>query len=387
MAEVGPWKKWAALIIFAVQNAGAVLLMRYSKLLRAPPYSNLAAVMMQELVKLVVSTGLYMHECGGPIQMTRALQADIQTHSVEWFKLAVPSFLYTLQNVMLFVGAAHLEAAIAQVTYQSKIFFTAIFSVVLLRKELSTNQWIGIGILVVGVLCVQGIIDEIIPAANSAANAAAALASPPPATHTMLRGLGGNRTRGHSVHGSRQHRRLHTPPPGPPPPAEQVPLLGIGAMVLAAVCSSFASVFFEKMLKSPNKPSLWLRNIQLAAYSAIIALFTLLGTADPAIAARGYLHDFNGVTWAVVFTQSVGGIIVAVTIKYADNILRTFSQTVAVILGAFGSYFLFDFRFTASFNLGMLFVAIAIVLYGHQARTPEESYRSCVACCFAPAAL
>ena len=40
-------------------------------------------------------------------------------------------------------------------TYQSKIFFTAIFSVVLLGKRLSTNQWIGIGILVIGVLCAR----------------------------------------------------------------------------------------------------------------------------------------------------------------------------------------------------------------------------------------
>ena len=54
--EVPGWKKWGALIVFAVQNAGAVLLMRYSKLQHGPAYSNLAAVMMQELVKLGVST-------------------------------------------------------------------------------------------------------------------------------------------------------------------------------------------------------------------------------------------------------------------------------------------------------------------------------------------
>ena len=31
---------------------------------------------------------------------------------------------------------------------------------------------------------------------------------------------------------------------------------------LAAVCTAFASVYFEKMLKGASKPSLWLRNIQ-----------------------------------------------------------------------------------------------------------------------------
>jgi UDP-sugar transporter A1/2/3 len=37
--------------------------------------------------------------------------------------------------------------------------------------------------------------------------------------------------------------------------------------------------------------------------------------------------------------------------RYADNILRTFAQTVAVLFGAFGSYFLFDFQITTSFNV------------------------------------
>ena len=81
-----------------------------------------------------------------------------------------------------------------------------------------------------------------------------------------------------------------------------------------------------------------------------------------------------------MLSQSLGGIIVAVCIKFADNILRTFAQTVAVIFGAGGSYFLFDFQITASFNVGMVFVGIAIVLYGHAAQTPDESYRACVGC-------
>ena len=30
MGDVPAWKKWGALVVFAVQNAGAVLLMRHS---------------------------------------------------------------------------------------------------------------------------------------------------------------------------------------------------------------------------------------------------------------------------------------------------------------------------------------------------------------------
>ena len=49
-------------------------------------------------------------------------------------RVAVPALLYTVQNNMLYVGFANLEAAIGLVTYQSKIFFTGTFSLLLLGK-------------------------------------------------------------------------------------------------------------------------------------------------------------------------------------------------------------------------------------------------------------
>ena len=133
--EVPGWKKWGALVVFAVQNAGAVLLMRYSKLQNGPAYSNLAAVMMQELIKLGVSTVrpqsptsaprprhpraseiqlcartqplaepsprspqlLYANECRGVGAMVTALRVDLRDNAIEWLQLAVPAALYTLQ--------------------------------------------------------------------------------------------------------------------------------------------------------------------------------------------------------------------------------------------------------------------------------------------------
>ena len=37
----------------------------------------------------------------------------------------------------------------------------------------------------------------------------------------------------------------------------------------------------NQMLKGGKAPSLWLRNMQLAAYSALISVATILSTADP----------------------------------------------------------------------------------------------------------
>ena len=81
---------------------------------------------------------------------------------------------------------------------------------------------------------------------------------------------------------------------------EQSPALGFAAFIVAAVCTSFASVFFEKMLKGASKPSLWLRNIQLATYSTVIACVGLVGqrgvaaALSPSTLLAGFDHHVLG---------------------------------------------------------------------------------------------
>tara|TARA_B110001452_G_scaffold265046_1_gene269075 strand:+ start:2657 stop:3754 length:1098 start_codon:yes stop_codon:yes gene_type:complete len=323
-------KALGALAVCSLQNAGAFLLMRYSKLEKSK-YSNLVAVGVSELIKLGISLLLYAIECGGAISMARILLADVRERPAEWGQLAVPAVLYTIQNVLLYVGAANLDASQQQIVYQSKILFTALFSVLLLGRSLGQSQWLSMILLVLGVLCVQGAFDA---ADGSKASGDAADAA-----------------------------------------------LGLGAMLGAAACSAFASVYFESKLKGARKPSLWLRNVQLASYSGVIAALAIVVTGEPrptaAVAHPGLLHGFTGMTWAVVLTQSVGGIVVAVTIKYADNILRNFSLTVSVILGTLGSYALFGLKLTSTYLLGVVLVLVAMGLFssGPDA-TPVDACRS-----------
>lgn len=322
------WQGWAALAIFAVQNGAAVLIMRYSKIYGAQ-YSSQVAVFMQEAaIKLPVCMLLYAAECGGFLQSIRAIMTDLKERPTEWAQLAVPALLYTVQNTMLYVGYANVEAAIGQITYQTKILWTALFSVLILGKKLSANQWLALCVLAFGVVAVQ-ITPQ--PAATHASS------------HTALADKhGGKRRGGGHVHDSHGRGLAETNL------AAQNPMLGIGALVVAALCTAFASVYFEKMLKGASKPSLWLRNIQLAVYCSIIAAFGVLAKGDEMIDKHGWLYGFNTFTWLSVIWQAGGGILVAVTIKYADNILRGFSQGLALIFGAIGSYFLFNFQITCA---------------------------------------
>ena len=117
------WKAWAALAIFVGQNAAASLLMRWNKSV-APVYSNSVAVLMQELaVKLPLSFVLYAWDTGGA--PFRSIREDLRERGDEWAKLSIPALFYTVQNIMMYVGYANLEAAVGMVTYQTKIIFSA----------------------------------------------------------------------------------------------------------------------------------------------------------------------------------------------------------------------------------------------------------------------
>ena len=319
-----PWAGWLALITFAIQNGFAVLIMRWSKVYAPEPYSSQVAVLMQECaVKLPISTMFYVFECQGALAACRSLIRDLRSHPREWAQLAVPAILYTVQNTLLYIGYANVEAAVGMVTYQSKILWTALFSILVLEKRLSPAQWAALLVLALGVVSVQGNAES------------------------------GGASRGEHKRHTHSARTAHAGP-------EQFPALGIAALVGAAVCTSFASVYFEKMIKGASKPSLWLRNIQLALYSSLIAVGGLLLSDDGQLAQRGLMGGFGPAVWASVMWQALGGIVVAVTIKYADNILRGFSQAIALIIGAIGSALLFEFRLTVLFWFGMILVIVAV---------------------------
>ncbi len=306
-----------ALATFVVQHALGALLVRYTKTQQEEEYSSTVAVLMQEVaVKLPLSLILYAIENRGVCAMLKAVRRDMGDYTLEWAQMAVPAIVYTVQMNLLYVGYEHLEAAIGQLVYQTKILFTAIFSVVILSRKLTVNQWLALSMLMSGVICVQGF-DK-------------------PRKASGKEG--------------------------------QIPLLGTIALALAAACSAFASVYLEKMIKCDRKPSLWLRNIQLALYGTIAAAIGVAAKYD----GTAMFSGFNALVWISIVWQAGGGLIVALTIKYADNLLRCFAQAGAIILIAIISYFLLDFVITPVFCFGVMLVILAIFLYGARSKNPRE---------------
>lgn len=87
------------------------------------------------------------------------------------------------------------------------------------------------------------------------------------------------------------------------------------------------------------------------------------GDADT-ITQQGFFHGYTGITVAVVLVGALGGMVTAVVIKYADNILKGFATSIAIIISCVISIFLFDFVLTVKFVLGTACVNYAVYLYG-----------------------
>ena len=98
----------------------------------------------------------------------------------------------------------------------------------------------------------------------------------------------------------------------------------------------------------------------------------------PAIAesGKGFFVGYSGVVWAVVLLQAGGGLLVAMVVKYADNILKGFATSLSILFSCTVSYFLFNFQANAQFSLGAVLVVYSAYIYGSSPAPPPNAKAS-----------
>lgn len=197
-------------------------------------------------------------------------------------------------------------------TYQLKVFTTVLFFRILLHRVLTPKHWTALFLLFVGVVAAQ------VDPGNSA---------------NTLEGL------------------------------EQKPFFGLICVITACVLSGFSGVFFELVLKSTQK-TIVMRNIQLSVCGILASLAQAYLQEREVISNHGFLFGYDGYVWAVILVQSLGGLLVAAVVRYADNILKTFATSVAIVLTLVSSVLLFGTPLTVHLVVGNVLVITATVFYG-----------------------
>ena len=82
------------------------------------------------------------------------------------------------------------------------------------------------------------------------------------------------------------------------------------------------------------------------------------------IRAHGFLFGYDALVWTLVALQSLGGLMVALVIKFADNIVKGFATSASIVLACAISIFAFDFTITWQFAIGTAFVIASVWIYG-----------------------
>lgn len=304
------WLQFSSLIALTLQSASLKLMTREA---RTQPelFISSTAVLMAEVGKSLVCFGLlFLEEPSVYVFCTKV--SHVWKNPVDSLKIALLAVTYYIQNILFYVALTHLDAVVAQITYQFRVLTTAFCCCIILSKKVTIVQWLSLIVLLCGILLS---VSQTYQSESSNGNASGNI------------------------------------------------FLGLSAVLTGCAISSTGSVYFEKVLKDTMDVSLWVRNLQLSLTTIPISFIQTMLTDGDLIERQGFFYGYSPLVWSCVALQVCGGLIVALVIRYADNILKTFATSFAIILVCICSVVILKLPLDPDMILGVILVITALLLY------------------------
>ncbi len=251
--------KWISLVLLILQSTVLVLAISYSRFRPSTEkYLTSTAIVASEALKVVASCLILVYEKKSISYVVNHLNEELR--NIDTLRMSVPGILYLIQNNLLFIALSNLDAAVYQVTYQMKILTTAIFSVTMLGSSISRMQFFSLILLTAGVSLVQ------LAKMDKDEKKSASLSD------------------------------------------DKNPTLGLICVMLACISSGFAGVYLEKVMKKGRQVSIWVRNVQLGIFGAVIGFGGIFMYDFNTVSKNGFFHGYDSLVWFVVFNQALGGL-------------------------------------------------------------------------------
>ncbi|EGT43484.1 hypothetical protein CAEBREN_14410 [Caenorhabditis brenneri] len=273
------------------------------------------SVFMMEVLKLVFCLVITLFKTGSIRSTVHELHKTIWKNRLETIKVAVPAVVYAIQNNLYYIALANIDPTTYSVTLQLRILTTAALSVCLLNKKLSWYQWGAQVMALLGVVIVQ--LDK----SNTHKEAG-----------------------GHFW-------------------------IGVSAVIGMCWTSAFAGVYFEKMLKN-SSADVWIQNIRLSILTLFFAGITMMTTDGEAVFEGRMFEGWSKMVWLVTILNSIGGLCISLVMKYADNVMKTYCQSIAIGLTSLVSIFLGERLLTVYLVYGVIMVTSSVVVYSLFPATP-----------------
>ncbi|XP_042506237.1 CMP-sialic acid transporter 1-like isoform X1 [Macadamia integrifolia] len=272
-------------------------------------YDYATVPFLAEVFKLLVSSILLLRECKS---------SPFPRMTTEWKSVRlypIPSIIYLIHNNIQFLTLTYVDTSTYQIMGNLKIVTTGILFRLFLKRKMSNLQWMAIVLLAVGTTtsqvkgCDEASCDSLFSA----------------------------------------------------------PIQGYILGILSACLSALAGVYTEFLMKK-NNDSLYWQNVQLYMFGSIFNMARLILDDFKQEFEQGpwWRRLFNGysfTTWMVVLNLGSTGLLVSWLMKYADNIVKVYSTSMAMLLTMALSVYLFNFKPTLQLFLGIIICMMSLHMY------------------------
>nr|VDD28612.1 unnamed protein product [Brassica oleracea] len=262
-----------------------------------------SSVLTCEVVKVVICALILM-----------ARDGSLKKLAKEWTLMGsltasgLPAAIYALQNSLLQISYRSLDSLTFSILNQTKIFFTAFFTFIILRQKQSVQQ--------IGALCLLIM--------------AAVLLSV---------GEGSNKSSSGGVN------------------PEQVLFYGIIPVLVASVLSGLASSLCQ-WASQVKKHSSYLMTVEMSIVGSLCLLVSTLKSPDgEAIKRHGFFHGWTALTMVPVISNALGGILVGLVTSHAGGVRKGFVIVSALLVTA-----LLQFAFEGKPPSSYCLVALPLVI-------------------------
>ena len=281
-----------SLIAIVFISAGSILIKLSSTLSKEQEgysYHPSSMVLFSEILKMLIATFF-----------TKYFNNSFDFNWKELSLYIIPAFLYFIGNSLMFVAISGMDPSSYLLLSNLKIFTTATFCWLLLKRSYSNTQILALFSLFIGCVISQFPDGEYQIRAN---------------------------------------------------------LSALIAIFIICTTSGCATAYTEYLLKDSETP-FHKQNMQLYSFGILFATINVFFTREDNI----YVGFDQPLTIAILVTLSIGGMVLGAIMKYIDSIIKTYLSSIAIILTAVLSTFLFNSRITNNGIIG--YIIILFSLYG-----------------------
>lgn len=239
--------------------------------------------------------------------------ADLLAKSRRMLILAI---IYGAGNILSYYALSRISAGTFVVIAQGKTLMTALFSSIILGRSYSWTKWRAL------VTLTGGVILFVLPTLEQDDKATTVI--------TSYTGM--------------------------------TIIMGCLAEFVVIILSGYASVYFEKSIKSDKASEgldIWARNFQLGFHS--IFIYAILIVIYPQEGA--YFTQWTSLALILSILGAAGGLLVALSIKYSDSVVKTLAITGSILYSSIVDKFALDGPLTGQMVISAVIVILSVITY------------------------